>query len=272
MEVANLANLIVVLPMVLAGLMPDVVIDICGRALSFWNYQTLQDRAYQEAMVTSYKQKINEMRQEYETAYTNAVNEINRLQLKTETLQKENREWELRYRETSENNEEKSRKIIQLQNMCSSLKSYNSTPSSQLKGNTNLLQSSIEGTIPPQPFSFGGRTVKPPKEWLLNSPFKENLPVTLDLHRHHFQRPASTKSTTPGKPNLIGFKPLSTTPLQPIANNQKSAQQCTSQPQSSSFRTPIVLPKRPKTPGKGPNPNLSFSQALDMRRARRLYE
>jgi hypothetical protein len=25
--------------MVLAGLMPDVVIDICGRALSFWNYQ-----------------------------------------------------------------------------------------------------------------------------------------------------------------------------------------------------------------------------------------
>lgn len=52
--------------MVLAGLKPDIICDIAGRALSFWMYQMSEDRAYLAGAVSRGKRRFDELERFYE--------------------------------------------------------------------------------------------------------------------------------------------------------------------------------------------------------------
>ena len=52
--------------MVLAGLKPDVICDVAGRALAFWMYQMSEDRAYLAAAVARGRRRFDELERYYE--------------------------------------------------------------------------------------------------------------------------------------------------------------------------------------------------------------
>ncbi|ESP00316.1 hypothetical protein LOTGIDRAFT_140959 [Lottia gigantea] len=52
--------------MVLAGLKPDIVMEICTRSLSFWTYQTHHEKSYQEYVANKAKERSVQLENYYE--------------------------------------------------------------------------------------------------------------------------------------------------------------------------------------------------------------
>jgi E3 ubiquitin-protein ligase CCNP1IP1 len=75
------------LKMVLAGLRPEIVMDVTNRALTFWHYQMCQELQYQRALN---KRSCDNLTQAEET-YTTEIMKLNAL------LQKEKRNTEGKY-------------------------------------------------------------------------------------------------------------------------------------------------------------------------------
>ncbi|RGB23759.1 hypothetical protein C1646_609127, partial [Rhizophagus diaphanus] len=46
---------------VLSGLRPDLVVEICSRALSFWTYQTTQEACFQEMLYKNLEEKYTQL-------------------------------------------------------------------------------------------------------------------------------------------------------------------------------------------------------------------
>jgi E3 ubiquitin-protein ligase CCNP1IP1 len=44
--------------MVIAGLAPETIMDICNRSLNFWIYQTCQEQCYQESVIQDLQSKL----------------------------------------------------------------------------------------------------------------------------------------------------------------------------------------------------------------------
>ncbi|RKP05952.1 hypothetical protein THASP1DRAFT_32223 [Thamnocephalis sphaerospora] len=63
---------------VLAGLRPDIIADVCQRALSFWTYQVAQELAYQEAVQKMQESQRNRMEEQASVAITQANSELGR--------------------------------------------------------------------------------------------------------------------------------------------------------------------------------------------------
>ncbi|KAI0092593.1 hypothetical protein BDY19DRAFT_493782 [Irpex rosettiformis] len=49
---------------VLSGLNPGVILEICSRAMSFWQYQLHQEHSFQQAVVRSVNEKNAQMQKE----------------------------------------------------------------------------------------------------------------------------------------------------------------------------------------------------------------
>lgn len=73
--------------MVLAGLRPEIVMDVTNRALTFWHYQMHQELQYQKALN---KRSCDNLTQAEET-YTTEIMKLNAV------LQKERRNKEGKY-------------------------------------------------------------------------------------------------------------------------------------------------------------------------------
>ncbi|CAG8647992.1 6626_t:CDS:2 [Cetraspora pellucida] len=109
---------------VLSGLRPDIIMEICSRALSFWTYQTTQEACFQEMMYKSLEDKYTQLEKQVQSLMRDAQSEVT-------TLQKD---MELEKRKThdlAEQLQEKGRQFSKLQLMYDKLKRRSLVPAIQ---------------------------------------------------------------------------------------------------------------------------------------------
>ncbi|XP_014769952.1 E3 ubiquitin-protein ligase CCNB1IP1 [Octopus bimaculoides] len=103
--------------MVLAGQKPEVIMEICSRALSFWTYQSHQERVYQEYIASKVKEKATQLEQYYEEVVSRIQSELCSLKLQQNATKKELETTKKKYGEVAEKLVEKTRQCQKLQSM-----------------------------------------------------------------------------------------------------------------------------------------------------------
>ncbi|XP_008321249.1 E3 ubiquitin-protein ligase CCNB1IP1 [Cynoglossus semilaevis] len=111
--------------MVLAGLRPDIVLDISARALAFWSYQVNQERMYQEYSISRAEAQLKQMEK-----VLNQQNQCRKLELSAmrgeiSSLKKVMEEYKRKYSEVSEKLMERNRQYQKLQGLYDSLRLRN---------------------------------------------------------------------------------------------------------------------------------------------------
>ncbi|XP_027057297.1 E3 ubiquitin-protein ligase CCNB1IP1-like [Pocillopora damicornis] len=115
--------------MVLAGQKPEVIMEICSRALAFWTYQTHQEKMYQDYVANKAKEKTNQLEQYYSQVLSKVQAELSSLRTQTSNDKKELEDIKKRNSELSEKMMEKNRQYLKLQGMYDSLRRKTITPS-----------------------------------------------------------------------------------------------------------------------------------------------
>lgn len=108
--------------MILAGLKPDVICEIASRALSFWMYQSHQEKTYQEYMATKAKERATQLEQYYEQIVARTNTELTNLKSQLTAAKKENEETRKKYHEVSDKLMERNRQHQKLQYMYDSMR------------------------------------------------------------------------------------------------------------------------------------------------------
>ena len=70
--------------MVLAGLRPEIVMDVATRAIMFWNYQQHQEQLHLSMVTKSLKEFISQTKSDSEVEVTFLKTEINNMKKKQE--------------------------------------------------------------------------------------------------------------------------------------------------------------------------------------------
>lgn len=65
----------VIFQMILAGLRPEIVLDMTGRAFSFWSYQMSQEKNYHLLMMKHWKDRCVEFESAYQTLMVKVKND-----------------------------------------------------------------------------------------------------------------------------------------------------------------------------------------------------
>ncbi|KAH9981857.1 hypothetical protein BJV74DRAFT_778294 [Russula compacta] len=74
---------------VLSGLNPATILEICSRAISFWQYQIHQENSFQHAVVRSINDKNAHLQKQLENLVREADGEINLLSSKLSDLERD---------------------------------------------------------------------------------------------------------------------------------------------------------------------------------------
>ncbi|CAG8576227.1 6912_t:CDS:2 [Acaulospora morrowiae] len=139
----------VVLQSVLSGLRPEIIMEICSRALSFWTYQTTQESCFQEMMYKSLEDKYAQLEKQIQGVMREAQAEITTLRTKVQALTKD---MELEKRKThdlAEQLQEKGRQFSKLQAMYDKLKRrslVHNTTSNVITGGGNVNMPHLQQT------------------------------------------------------------------------------------------------------------------------------
>ncbi|CAG7562448.1 unnamed protein product [Fusarium equiseti] len=107
---------------VLSGLSPNVIMECAGRALSFWAYQTTQNIYYQQYLYRTLTDKYSNLGIRLEKTVSDANTEIEGLQHKMSSLAAEQESLRRKHEEVSQAYKEKSRKVLQLQELYDKVK------------------------------------------------------------------------------------------------------------------------------------------------------
>ncbi|KAH7173621.1 uncharacterized protein B0J16DRAFT_350518 [Fusarium flagelliforme] len=107
---------------VLSGLSPNVIMECAGRALSFWAYQTTQNIYYQQYLYRTLTEKYSNLGIRLEKTVSDANTEIEGLQHKMSSLAAEQESLRRKHEEVSQAYKEKSRKVLQLQELYDKVK------------------------------------------------------------------------------------------------------------------------------------------------------
>ncbi|XP_008285620.1 E3 ubiquitin-protein ligase CCNB1IP1 [Stegastes partitus] len=111
--------------MVLAGLRPDVVLDISARALAFWSYQVHQERIYQEYSLSRADTQLKQMEKVLTQQNQSRELELNAMRGEIASLKKVMEEYKRKYSEVSERLMERNRQYQKLQGLYDSLRLRN---------------------------------------------------------------------------------------------------------------------------------------------------
>ncbi|KAF9468875.1 hypothetical protein BDZ94DRAFT_1152879 [Collybia nuda] len=84
---------------VLSGLAPSIILEICTRAISFWQYQIYQESSFQQAVVRNINDKNAQLQKQLESVVREANGEISLLNNKAGELE---RDLELERRKSRE--------------------------------------------------------------------------------------------------------------------------------------------------------------------------
>ncbi|XP_007551441.2 E3 ubiquitin-protein ligase CCNB1IP1 [Poecilia formosa] len=111
--------------MVLAGLRPDIVLDISSRALAFWSYQVHQERMYQEYSLSRADTQLKQMEKVLNQQNQSREIELTAMRGEIASLKKVMEEYKRKYSEVSERLMERNRQYQKLQGLYDSLRLRN---------------------------------------------------------------------------------------------------------------------------------------------------
>ncbi|XP_030636762.1 E3 ubiquitin-protein ligase CCNB1IP1 [Chanos chanos] len=111
--------------MVLAGLRPETVLDICSRALTFWTYQVHQERLFQEYSLSRAEGQVKQMEKLLTQQNQSREFELNAIRGEITSLKKVMEEYKRKYSEVSERLMERNRQYQKLQSLYDSLRLRN---------------------------------------------------------------------------------------------------------------------------------------------------
>ncbi|XP_019951074.1 E3 ubiquitin-protein ligase CCNB1IP1 [Paralichthys olivaceus] len=111
--------------MVLAGLRPDIVLDISSRALAFWSYQVHQERMYQEYSLSRAESQLKQMEKVLNQQNQSRELELTAMRGEISSLKKVMEEYKRKYSEVSERLMERNRQYQKLQGLYDSLRLRN---------------------------------------------------------------------------------------------------------------------------------------------------
>ncbi|EPS43404.1 hypothetical protein H072_2637 [Dactylellina haptotyla CBS 200.50] len=100
---------------VLSGLSPNLILEIAGRGISFWMYQTTQEIVYQEYLSKTLSEKFSTLSTQLDNVIHEANTEIKALRDKLQAVSLENETISRKNHELGEALREKSRKQLQIQ-------------------------------------------------------------------------------------------------------------------------------------------------------------
>ncbi|KAK9464304.1 hypothetical protein V1512DRAFT_213566 [Lipomyces arxii] len=107
---------------VLAGLSPSVINEICSRALAFWTYQCSQELLYQEYLGKSLTEKFNKLNQHLERVVRDANSEIGSSRNRCAAMKTDLDIVTQRNQELLESLQDKTRQFTKLQQLYDKLK------------------------------------------------------------------------------------------------------------------------------------------------------
>ncbi|XP_047241072.1 E3 ubiquitin-protein ligase CCNB1IP1 [Girardinichthys multiradiatus] len=111
--------------MVLAGLRPDIVLDISSRALAFWSYQVHQEHMYQEYSLSRADTQLKQMEKVLTQQNQSRELELTAMRGEIASLKKVMEEYKRKYSEVSERLMERNRQYQKLQSLYDSLRLRN---------------------------------------------------------------------------------------------------------------------------------------------------
>ncbi|KJA24562.1 hypothetical protein HYPSUDRAFT_161841 [Hypholoma sublateritium FD-334 SS-4] len=71
---------------VLSGLAPSIILEVCSRAISFWQYQIHQENTFQHAMVRNLNDKNAQLQKQLDNVVREANGELHLLNTKKEGM------------------------------------------------------------------------------------------------------------------------------------------------------------------------------------------
>ncbi|KRZ15407.1 E3 ubiquitin-protein ligase CCNB1IP1 [Trichinella zimbabwensis] len=108
--------------MVLAGQKPEIIIEICSNALTFWNYQIYQESLYQEWVNKKLREQSLVAEQQYQELIGKLQAEIRTMKIKLEEAEKDAQTVLDRYEELASKYNDKVRDNFKLVNNYESLR------------------------------------------------------------------------------------------------------------------------------------------------------
>uniref|UniRef100_A0A672GN78 Cyclin B1 interacting protein 1 n=1 Tax=Salarias fasciatus TaxID=181472 RepID=A0A672GN78_SALFA len=111
--------------MVLAGLRPDIILDISSRAMAFWSYQVQQEHMYQEYNLSRAEAQVKQMEKMLTQQNQSRELEMSAMRGEIVSLKKVMEEYKKKYSEVSERLMERNRQCQKLQGLYDSLKLRN---------------------------------------------------------------------------------------------------------------------------------------------------
>ncbi|KAM9329853.1 E3 ubiquitin-protein ligase CCNB1IP1 [Gastrophryne carolinensis] len=111
--------------MMLAGLRPEIVLDICSRALAFWTYQVYQEKLYQEYNYSKAEGHLKQVEKLYTHQIQSKEAELAAMKGEVNSLKKILEEYKRKYSELSEKLMERNRQYQKLQGMYDGLRLRN---------------------------------------------------------------------------------------------------------------------------------------------------
>ncbi|XP_045057745.1 E3 ubiquitin-protein ligase CCNB1IP1 isoform X2 [Desmodus rotundus] len=130
--------------MVLAGLRPEIVLDISSRALAFWTYQVHQERLYQEYKFSKAEGHLKQIEKIYTQQIQSKDVELTSMKGEVTSMKKVLEEYKKKFSDISEKLMERNRQYQKLQGLYDSLRLRNITIANQ------------EGTLEPSMISQSG--------------------------------------------------------------------------------------------------------------------
>ncbi|KAF9924334.1 hypothetical protein FBU30_005672 [Linnemannia zychae] len=100
---------------VLSGLRPEIVMEICTRAISFWTYQTSQEAIYQETMQKTLEGKIGQLEGQNQRMTREVNVELNGFRETVNNLQKDIEQEKRKSADLMDQLDERSRQLSKLQ-------------------------------------------------------------------------------------------------------------------------------------------------------------
>ncbi|KAI7824675.1 hypothetical protein BC939DRAFT_515604 [Gamsiella multidivaricata] len=102
---------------ILSGLRPEVIMEICTRAISFWTYQTSQEAKYQEMIQKTLEDKLSLCEKQQQRMIREVNAELNGFRNKMNSLQKDLEQEKRKTADFSEQLDEKSRLLSKFQTL-----------------------------------------------------------------------------------------------------------------------------------------------------------
>ncbi|GFX29487.1 e3 ubiquitin-protein ligase CCNB1IP1 [Trichonephila clavipes] len=115
--------------MVLAGQRPEVIFEICSRAISFWTYQVHQEIMFQEYVSTKVKERSYQLEKYYENIFQKTRNELDNVRQQLEGTRNELEASKKKTAELSEKLKERIRQHEKLQYLYEALRRKFISPS-----------------------------------------------------------------------------------------------------------------------------------------------